>query len=482
MRGAGSALRRLGEQITDDVALSVARVVAWVVALGYLVLFCLEMTYGSYNEWLPFLLIPLLIALTVPLAVREGRRSVDRLIPALILWAVVLKLGGALVRYLVAFGVYEGGADASVYDQAGTGFAELFREGYLTVDVGGPLVGTNFIKVLTGIVYTLIGSSKLGGFLVFSWLGFLGLYLMYRAFRTAVPDGHHRRYAVLAFFLPSLLFWPSSIGKEAWMMLTLGISAYGVARVYARQRGGYLILSIGLVGMSMVRPHVAVVVVVAVVAGLLLRRSPGRPLETRVLATLLGLVLLVVAGSVVVAGSEKFFGVDRFDAETVQGVLDKTEEQTAQGGSRFAAPSARSVEDVPVAAFSVLFRPFPFEARQAGELIASAEGTLLAVLCLVWWRQLVAVPRQALRRPYVTFCVVYSLIFVVAFSSFGNFGIITRQRVQVFPFVLALLCLPLPARGWRRPKGGRNAEEPLSGRSLDAAGQQEALPRSSAAL
>jgi hypothetical protein len=36
------------------------------------------------------------------------------------------------------------------------------------------------------------------------------------------------------------------------------------------------------------------------------------------------------------------------------------------------------------------------------------------------------------------------MMFVIAFSSIGNFGIMTRQRTQVFPFVLVLLCLPLP--------------------------------------
>ena len=33
-----------------------------------------------------------------------------------------------------------------------------------------------------------------------------------------------RRYALLVLFLPSLLFWPSSIGKEAWMTLALGLA------------------------------------------------------------------------------------------------------------------------------------------------------------------------------------------------------------------------------------------------------------------
>ena len=35
--------------------------------------------------------------------------------------------------------------------------------------------GTRFIEGLTGAVYTLVGSSRLGGFLVFAWFSFWGL-------------------------------------------------------------------------------------------------------------------------------------------------------------------------------------------------------------------------------------------------------------------------------------------------------------------
>ena len=37
---------------------------------------------------------------------------------------------------------------------------------------------------------------------------------------SGLPTGDHRRYALLVFFMPSLLFWPSSIGKESWMLFT----------------------------------------------------------------------------------------------------------------------------------------------------------------------------------------------------------------------------------------------------------------------
>jgi hypothetical protein len=42
----------------------------------------------------------------------------------------------------------------------------------------------------------------------------------------------------------------------------------------------------------------------------------------------------------------------------------------------------------------------------------------------------------------VVLCVTYSLLFIVAFSAIGNFGIIARQRSLVYPFIIVLLALP----------------------------------------
>ena len=74
-------------------------------------------------------------------------------------------------------------------------------------------------------------------------------------------------------------------------------------------------------------------------------------------------------------------------------------------------------------------------------------------MCLAWRcrDRLRSLPRLIRTQPYVAFCLTYTLLFVVAFSSFANFGILTRQRVQVFPFVLVLLALPLvPGRIGRK--------------------------------
>ena len=73
--------------------------------------------------------------------------------------------------------------------------------------------------------------------------------------------------------------------------------------------------------------------------------------------------------------------------------------------------------------------------------MSSAEGLVLLGLFYLGRRRLYALPRH-LRNPYVVASLAYCVFFIIAFSSFGNFGILVRQRVQVFPFVLVLLALP----------------------------------------
>jgi hypothetical protein len=409
------------------------------VMAGYLVALAWSMENTSFDVWGAVLLAPLLVALTVPLAVRVARREADPRLVRIILTALVLKLIGSVARYAVAFVLYEGVADAGFYDEAGREVASALRDGVFVADVG-KVIGTGFIKIVTGVVYAVIGPTKLGGFLVFSWLGFWGLYLFYRAFRLAVPDGDPRRYALLVFFLPSLLFWPSSIGKEAWMTLNLGLIAYGVARLLSRRRGAFPLLALGALGTVMVRPHVTLLAFAALVVAYLVRRTGSSPVG--VVTKGLGLVVLFASTLLVVTQVQSFFGVERLDAEGVDQALTMTERQTSQWGSEFEAARARSILHMPKALVSVLFRPFPFEAHNFQAVISSMEGTLLLFLFVRSRRRLLAVPRLIRSSPYVTFSCAFALLFVFAFSTFGNFGLIARERVQVFPAVLVLLALP----------------------------------------
>jgi hypothetical protein len=280
------------------------------------------MEHASYDAYAGILVAVALVAISAPMLRRAVRYEVDPRIGRLLWIALGCKLLASMARYAVAFGLYDGQADAGVYHSVGAALARQFRDGDFVVDLGRRVQGTGFVQILTGGIYTITGATDIGGFLVYSWLGFWGLYLFHRAFVLAVPQGDHLRHARLVFFLPSLLFWPSSIGKEAWMCLGLGVCAYGSARILTGARGGLLALSAGIVALSFVRPHVAALVAAALFAAYVLRGQRGSRTGLAPFGKLIGIVVLGGVLVLAVGELESYMGVDAFDQDSVQLTLN----------------------------------------------------------------------------------------------------------------------------------------------------------------
>lgn len=416
---------------------------AFVLCAGYLVALSWAMQRATYDIWGGMVIMPLLVGVTIPLVIRSARAEGNNKLALVLGAAVVAKLVvGTLARYAVVSEVYLGSADAQGYHGAGRAIGAVFRNGSLSVDLGSGGEGTQAINLVTGLVYTVIGPTKLGGFLVFSWLAFLGLFLFYRAYRVALPDGNHLRYAGLLFFLPTLVFWPSSLGKESWMTFTLGLSAFGAAGMLARRRGAFVFLLLGLLGTVVVRPHMAVLVCAGLAIAYLLRRAPAVSSSKPIVRSRAVGIVAVAVLSILVAGSfQRFFKLESLNSDAVEQLLEQTTERTTKGGGSDYDPVrlANAPWRFPEAAVAVLFRPFPFEANNAQALATSFEGVLLVGL-LGWRRRNVAAAlRSLLRSPYLVLAVVYTVLFIVGFSSIGNFGILARQRSLVYPLVLILL-------------------------------------------
>jgi hypothetical protein len=162
------------------------------------------------------------------------------------------------------------------------------------------------------------------------------------------------------------------------------------------------------------------------------------------IAKVAGIALLAGSSVVVTQQAASFLEVDGFDSSGVDKVIADAVERTDEGGSTFEARPITSPGDVPIATATVLLRPFPWEAHNPQALVSAAEGMFLVYLCWRFRARLRRLP-VLLQTSYAAFCVTYSAMFVYAFSTFGNFGILARERVMVLPFLLALFCLPLRA-------------------------------------
>jgi hypothetical protein len=389
-------------------------------------------------------LLPILLIASWPAFVRQARRERDPRLVQLLMLALALKLLGSLLRYWVAMDLYDGVADAFGYHSDGAEVAMRFRAGNFDPGLES-LTGTDFITFFTGLVYTITGPSVFAGFLLYSWLAFGGMFYLYRAFTIAIPEGRKRSYARLLFFMPSMLYWPSSIGKEAWMLFTLGLAAFGTARLLTgRPWRGIALAGVAMWLGAIVRAHVSGMVVLGLVVAYLLARPPRRLGALGPAVKLVALAALVVVAAGLLGRTQSYLlekGIDPQDGVTT--VLAETGRRTNQGGSNFEAPSTgASLARLPYAAVTILFRPFPFEVHNAQAAITALESSLLLCLALARRRAIWHAVRRLRRWPYVAFILVYSALFVVAFSSIANFGILARERVQLLPFFLVLLCVP----------------------------------------
>lgn len=376
-----------------------------------------------------------------------GRVDGDPTLVRLLVIALLLKLVAALVYYLVFQHAYQGSADAFGYIQQGKVLATQMRHGIFDTsqkNLGGfTFWGTGFMYFVVGALFVVLGPSRLVAFFVFTLFAFFGQYLFYRAFRIALPEGDRRRYRLLLFFMPGLVFWTAAVGKDAWMMLFLGVCAYGGARVLTGMRFGYTLLAIGVPALGIVRPHVAAFVIAGMGIAYIKRKVAKDPSLFRPLAWVVGAIVLVVASVVMLTMLQRFFHVDQADSNAAGNVLQQTAERTSDyEGSEFEPPRVHSLADLPLGIVTVVARPFPFEARNGPMFISSLEGTALLGLMLLsirrWWR----LPRIMFAEPYVRYAATFSVLFIVAFSYIGNFGLLARQRVQMLPFLFVLLALP----------------------------------------
>lgn len=430
---------------------------------------------SALDVWTGLIVLLVILAGSVPLFRWLAKKEDDPWLFRVLMWALVLHMVFAMLRFFFIFVIYKGQGDAGVYHGTGAIFARRFRDGVPIHPI--PLI-QNFpiesqrVGDVTGVIYTITGPSVYAGFFIFSYFCFWGQVLMVRAFKAAVPEGDYRRFALLVLFFPSLLFWPASIGKEALMIGCLGIIGYGGGLLLAPrpQLKGALYFVVGLLLVTLVRPHVALMSIgalglamaVGTLGGFSGSSSTSGSARGRSVRLLALVALVVLAGSASTRLSQTLSETD--GSGGTQSALDKALRQTSIGNAEFAPVTITSPIKVPGGVVSVLFRPFPWEARNMNSLIAAGEGLILMGLVAINWRRVASFPKLALKRPFLVFAAAYILLFSIGFSFIGNFGILARQRVQVMSIVLVLLALPpIPRRTLGRSPGATEGTDAVAG-------------------
>jgi hypothetical protein len=426
----------------------------------------------SYDIWGALVVIPVLGVIGVAI-IRSMFRGSQRKLATVLSWGLLIKLGGSFARYWVGFEAYEGGIDAARYHEFATEAAGKVwsgEESFFTILPRS--TGTAFLDHFTAFVYTLTGSSQLAGFVIFAFLGYLGTIFIVKAAVIAVPSLAANRYAWMCVLFPSIVYWPSSIGKEAVVLFGLGVATLGISRLLTR--GGWvsslLLVGAGLGLAGLIRPHMAGIWVAAAIPALIVSMFQGTrdrraSRSTRTGSRVgLGVVLIVAAlGLALLAAATVRFlkpdnEADTASTDSLTLILEETQRRTGQAGSNFTPPSVSSPVAWPYAVVRTLTRPLPIEARGAAQLLSAAEMTALLGIFALSHRRIRNLPRLVATNPYVTFAVAVILLSGLAYSSLANLGILARQKSLVMPFLVLLPCLP--ERVWSKANDSEQLHPP----------------------
>ncbi|MEZ9198477.1 hypothetical protein [Shewanella sp. 10N.286.54.B9] len=296
--------------------------------------------------------------------------------------------------------------------------------------------GTVAVIYLVNLLHQL-ELSILGMFLVFNIFGVIGLCAFYGALNKVTSNSslYLRRVVLLAVFLPSVSFWSSGLGKDAISFMAMGLALYAALNF----RKQLPLLSLAILFMLLVRPHIAGMMVIALSISVFLQKDI--PLIPKIIIGGLSLAGMVV----MVPFALNYAGLES-DASDLESYIDKRQGYNQKGGGGVDISSM----SLPMQMTTYIVRPLPFEARSISQLLASIDNVFLLALLLmglkakVKYRKLKLVGNRAFMWSYVGIC------WVLLSMTTANLGIAMRQKWMFVPILLFLLISILAAAESRK--------------------------------
>lgn len=338
----------------------------------------------------------------------------------LLCWAV--KLAAAL--FLVPVYEYAYGMDLDGYF--------FFDEKPVNPGLSPFASGTWNVRLLAWVLFQIIGPSFHGGKVVFSFIGFIGMYFAYRG-AVAFLKKETPFLFVLMSLVPTSLFWASTLGKDPLNLFGVGLYAYGCLRWFQGFDARYLIpLISGAALASHIRSYFLPIMGVPLAMAFLAHTQ-------RPVIRLFAFPLIAASLLYSVQTFQSALRVDSFESfvKYQSGVASAW-----AGGSSFILPvidtPAKVILVAPLVIFTALFRPTLIEAHNPFALVAALDNTVLLVL---FSYACVRSRLKELRQPELIWMGTFILTWAIMYGlGTGNLGALSRFKIQVLPvFIISLV-------------------------------------------
>jgi hypothetical protein len=260
----------------------------------------------------------------------------------------------------------------------------------------------------------------------------------------------HRKIAIATLFIPSLLFWSTSLLKDPFCIAALGYLSYSLYAIYIKRAFSFIdILSVFISSFFLInlKPYILISLVAIFSVWLFLRyRSKIKDNLLRRLSTVVFLFLSLTIGLLL---SSFFSGLDeknQYQTEKLVSTINSTQSnfENIKGegsGSNFNAYQASSVGSLilgfPIGIVNTYFRPFFWDVRSPIALLSALEAFGFLALTYYCVRKigLKSFFLTVISDPLIAFCLGYAFLFggVIGLTT-TNFGALTRYKIPSIPF------------------------------------------------
>lgn len=304
-------------------------------------------------------------------------------------------------------------------------------------------------------LYWLGMKTFLGNVIVLNGFLFIGVWRFYRFMVSMFPN-NDRNMAIALLFVPSVLFWGSSLLKDSWCLVATMCLFCVVNELFIERKR--LLLNLfrlifwGYVSIA-IRPYSFFT---TMGAGLIwLGLSYVYKSHSRFFRTLTLPVMALVVGFVGASLFSKLGGMvnDRYQSidaiiETAVIIQDDLKKEYYGGNSfdigAFEPTIGGLMSKAPQAIMAGMFRPYLWDSRNALMLISALETfVLFLLLCYLMFRfGLRRMCRVVFRNPFL----MAAFVFMVTYAFFvglttANFGALVRYRIPVIVFLALLLAV-----------------------------------------
>ncbi|MBP9151610.1 MAG: hypothetical protein KBF73_04945 [Flavobacteriales bacterium] len=294
--------------------------------------------------------------------------------------------------------------------------------------------------------------SFFGCTLLVAWLGFGGIWRLYRVFVEEYPN-LQKELAIAFLFIPSVAFWGSGVMKDAY---TFTAACWMTSAIYGlllkRRDIIWNIIAVLLSGYIMLtmKPYIFVALMPGTLLWVVFNRI--QKIQSgflRVLSAPIIIMIGFVIGSVVfsqTSGQMESYGSVDSMVEKAVATQEDLKREAYEGNSFDIGTIDPSISGMlskaHLAIFAGLFRPTLLDAKNPVMLISALENSIL-MLFLAYMILKVGVfsfVRYVFAKPMIMFSFFFAIFFAFAVGlTTSNFGSLVRYKIPSLPFLLASL-------------------------------------------